>query len=180
MMCIPDWLFVSYTMEVLNRKYGPEFFWILCFLVIVINLYFFLSAGLIAWKESSGILRFRVTRASFLINIALTALDGHLLHQLYQMIWVKVYLATKWVGTSLNSEEVLLMEDQFKRNIGGILKLEREEIQQLAEMLVKHEKFRLLINCYFGDIGCEVTSHENTCDILKSIPESTLSLLSQS
>eukprot|EP00604_Paraphysomonas_vestita_P000050 CAMPEP_0174825936 /NCGR_PEP_ID=MMETSP1107-20130205/43299_1 /TAXON_ID=36770 /ORGANISM="Paraphysomonas vestita, Strain GFlagA" /LENGTH=124 /DNA_ID=CAMNT_0016058131 /DNA_START=1843 /DNA_END=2217 /DNA_ORIENTATION=+ len=43
-------------MEVLNRKYGPEFFWALCVVVILLNIYFFLSTGLITTRENDGIL----------------------------------------------------------------------------------------------------------------------------
>mmetsp|Transcript_14313 Transcript_14313/g.14962 ORF Transcript_14313/g.14962 Transcript_14313/m.14962 type:complete len:318 (+) Transcript_14313:495-1448(+) len=46
----------GYTMEVLNRKYGPEFFWALCVVVILLNIYFFLSTGLITTRENDGIL----------------------------------------------------------------------------------------------------------------------------
>lgn len=48
---------ISYTMELLNRKHGPEFFWLLCVLVILLNIYFFLSTGLITLYEKDGILR---------------------------------------------------------------------------------------------------------------------------
>jgi hypothetical protein len=47
-----------YTMELLNQKHGPEVFWFLCFLVIILNIYFFLSTGLISIYEKDGILRF--------------------------------------------------------------------------------------------------------------------------
>lgn len=44
-------------MELLNWKYGPEIFWAMCFLVILVNMYFFYTTGLLTWKENEGILR---------------------------------------------------------------------------------------------------------------------------
>jgi hypothetical protein len=127
-------LLCRYTMEVLNRKYGPEFFWGLCFLVIVVNLYFFVSAGLLSWKERSGILRWRTSDLLLLISRA-AVMDhaGPLSPQLLTRLIIWKVSSLRRGAASLSSNLLLLMADLSKKNSGDKMKRGHEERVMLVD-----------------------------------------------
>eukprot|EP00604_Paraphysomonas_vestita_P001254 CAMPEP_0174820424 /NCGR_PEP_ID=MMETSP1107-20130205/4253_1 /TAXON_ID=36770 /ORGANISM="Paraphysomonas vestita, Strain GFlagA" /LENGTH=127 /DNA_ID=CAMNT_0016035737 /DNA_START=1 /DNA_END=382 /DNA_ORIENTATION=- len=113
----------GYTMELLNWKYGPEIFWAMCFLVILVNMYFFYTTGLLTWKENEGILstdgprwmsRESETSEDFeegsIDYRKESLLDGH-------------------------SKQVLLMKDLYKKNLEEFQKQNQEEQLMQEDML---------------------------------------------